>query len=90
MYTVVVAGTVKAELAALWQAAGPAGREEALRAVTAINEQLTTAPYERSESRENDERVIFVLPVGARFEVHEALSRVNVLAIWYVRPRGKA
>lgn len=89
MYTVIVDDAVKAELAALWVAAGQAGRSEAYRAITEINERWTTAPYERSESRESDERVMINLPVGVRYVVNEALSRVDVVHVWYVRRRGQ-
>lgn len=89
MYTVVVDDKVESELTAIWDAAGAAGREEARRALEAINEQLTTAPYERSESREGDDRIMFELPVAIRYAVYDAISRVFVLAIWYVRRRGQ-
>jgi hypothetical protein len=89
MFTVVLDEEVKAELAAIWVAAGSAGLSDAHRALTAINERLTTAPYERSESREGADRVMFDLPVGVRYVVYDAIARVNVLHVWYVHRRGQ-
>lgn len=85
-YTVVLDDTVKAELAAVWLAAGVSGRQAARRALEAINERLSKTPYEQSESRGADERIAFVLPVGVRYAVSDAISRVAVRSIWYVRP----
>jgi len=89
MFTVVVDEAAKADLEAVWVAAGPAGKDEALRALTAINEQLTTAPYEQSESREGQQRIMVKLPVAVRYVVHEMISRVNVVNVWYVHRRGQ-
>jgi plasmid stabilization system protein ParE len=90
MFTVVVDEAAKADLEAVWVAVGLAGKSEARRALEAINDQLTTAPFEQSESREGAQRIMVILPVAVRYVVHETISRVNVVNVWYVRRRGQA
>jgi hypothetical protein len=88
-WSVLLLPGANADLAAIWSAASEPARQEIFRALTTINERLTSDPFGQSESREDDERITFELPIGARFGVDETISEVYVLEIWRIRRPGE-
>lgn len=53
---------------------------------TEINRLLEIDPLGVGESRRvYDERVIYVLPLGAEYQVHRMRAEVTVISTWLVR-----
>lgn len=69
------------ELADIWVAADSADRREITTAVREIERSLESDPYQHSESRERDRRIIFCAPVALTFRVDSLMQRVEVLRI---------
>ncbi len=63
-------------------------RDEIAEATEQIDRQLARDPLGVGESRPNDQRVTFSLPLGVRYQVFESERRVLILAVWRVRRRG--
>jgi hypothetical protein len=76
------------ELATLWTQADSDQRKAITAATHHIERQLKQHPQDTGESRGDRDRVWWVFPLGVRFEVDEASSRVRVLQIWSFRRRG--
>ena len=63
--------------------AGDASKRESIAlAFKQINEELRQNPDACGESREDDLRIHFVLPLGIEFQVLEDLAEVWVLRVW--------
>ena len=75
------------ELTRTWTQADSSMRVAITAATHAIDQQLQSNPYEGSESREHGVRVLFVFPLGIRFEIDEQHSVVQVYHIWSFRKR---
>lgn len=72
----------------IWMAADD--RNAITEAVERIDRELALDPSHAGESRPNDQRVTYALPLGVRFEVIESERRVVVVAVWRVRRRGRS
>jgi hypothetical protein len=77
------------QLADLWVNADSNLRQAITAATHAIDAELQDDPYRQSESREQEERVLFVHPLGVRFEVDDDKRVVWVLDVWRFRHRGE-
>jgi len=76
------------DLAALWVQADSSLRQEITAAVNAIDQELRSNPYRQTESRDDEERVLFVYPLAAQIEIDLARRVVWVLNVWRFRRRG--
>jgi hypothetical protein len=74
-------------LANLWMNANSDLRRQITAATNLIDRLLQYDPQTIGESREGDDRVEYVPPLGIRFEVNKATHVVNVLHTWLVRRR---
>jgi hypothetical protein len=68
------------QLAQLWLDAPD--RSQVTAAVAEIDRLLATRPYDESESRPDDIRILFSPPIGVFFEVKESTRIVYVLRVW--------
>lgn len=78
------------ELAAIWVQADSATRQAITVASHMIEQELQTNPHDKGESREGEERVFFVYPLGVQFEIIDATLLVRVLHAWDIRRHKKA
>lgn len=76
------------ELTVLWLQADAALRQAITAATHAIDQELGQDPYRHSESREDDERVLFAFPLAVQVEVDLGRRKVWVLHVWCFRRRG--
>jgi hypothetical protein len=53
-----------------------------LAAIRGLEEQLSNDPASKGESRVAGERIIFVPPLAARFQVHWRLNEVVIGGVW--------
>lgn len=67
----------------LWMAADD--RNAVTDAIEAIDRQLARDPLGAGESRPDDQRIMFALPLGVRYRVIEADRLGRVVAVWRVR-----
>ena len=79
-YTVLWQPKAEAQLAEIWQNAPD--RAKVARAADEIDKLLAMSPDEVSESREGQNRVVFVEPLGADFRIYEADRLVRIGRIW--------
>ena len=70
------------ELASLWTSADSATRKAITDAANEIDRRLQRNPETEGESRGGMERILFVPPLGIRFEVDAQRSTVRVLHVW--------
>jgi len=77
------------ELTLLWMQAESSLRQALTAATHRIDQELHTDPYRQSESREDEERVLFVYPLGVQFEVDLQRRIVWILHVWQFRRRGE-
>lgn len=77
------------DLASIWMQADAALRQKITTATQTIDQQLEADPFRQSESREDDERVLFVYPLGAEIEVDLRQRIVWVLHVWQFRQRDE-
>jgi hypothetical protein len=75
------------ELTRIWLDADPSARKAITAATHTLDQELRFDPYRQSESRENDERVIFVYPLAAHIEIDLHQRIVWVLHVWRYRRR---
>lgn len=71
------------QLAAIWTNA--TDRNAVAAASHAIDQALENDPENEGESRPNNRRVTYALPLGVRFRVDAAQRRVRVLVCWQTR-----
>ena len=77
------------ELAAAWTDSSSETRTLINSAVAALDQQLKTNPFHRSESRQDELRVMFEYPLGILFEVELSQRVASVLHAWRFRRRGE-
>lgn len=82
-FTVVWRRTAVNELAELWLRAPD--REAFSLAVAQIERLLANDPREQGESREDDTRVLLILPVGVEYDVDDGDRKVLVNTVWSIR-----
>ncbi len=75
------------ELTRIWTGADSPRRQAITQAAHAIDQELQRSPQDKGESREEGERVLFVLPLGILFQVDEQRSEVYVLHVWHIQRR---
>lgn len=86
MYSVVWSQTAVKDLAEIWTRGDSEAREAITRANAALAQRLQEEPFEASESREGNNRVIFMAPLGVLFQVDVEASRVRVDHVWQFQP----
>jgi SpoVK/Ycf46/Vps4 family AAA+-type ATPase len=85
-YTVVWMSAAEEQLAEIWiNAADKAALTLVVNQIDAI---IDRDPYEFSESREADRRVMNLPPLGVSFRVSEDDRLVRVIGIWIVTRRS--
>jgi hypothetical protein len=77
------------DLAAIWTRADSAQRSAITEATNRVDQELQTQPIHSSESREGEQRVLFIYPLGIRFEVDLQTRTVWVTHVWQFRRRGE-
>jgi hypothetical protein len=73
------------ELADIWTRADSAARKAITAAAHTVDQSLETAPRDQGESREGEDRVFFVHPLGIQFDIDDVRARVRVLHVWDIR-----
>lgn len=73
--------TATDELAAVWVSADSPTREKITVATCKVDNLLRSDPYECSESRDADRRILFVAPLAVTFRVDAQASTVEVLRV---------
>lgn len=63
------------ELTVLWLQADAALRQAITAATHAIDQELGQDPYRHSESREDDERVLFAFPLAVQWKLTWAVAK---------------
>ncbi len=79
-YSVIWVPSANAELAEIWNSASD--RAVITAAADTLDQLLKFHPFDVSESRENEKRIVFVPPLGAIFRVYEADRLVRVAQVW--------
>jgi plasmid stabilization system protein ParE len=83
-YSVIWTPAALAALAEIWT---NTNRQNSVTAASArIDEQLATSPFEVGESRVGMIRVFIQFLLGVLYEVDEPGRRVEVTAVWSIRP----
>ncbi len=77
------------ELTTIWTEADSSLRHAITSATHSIDRELTIDPFRQTESRDDDERVLFAYPLGVQIEVDFQRRRVWVLHVWRFRRRGE-
>ena len=77
------------ELTILWTQADSALRAAITAATHALDQELQTDPYRNSESRNEEDRVLFAYPLAIQIEVDLPQRIVWVLHVWRFRRRGE-
>ena len=77
----------EAELTRIWIAADALLRGTITKSTRALDRLLEKDPVNQGESRPNDRRIMFDLPLGIVYEVIPANKLVRVLFVWQVRRR---
>ena len=73
------------ELATIWIQADSTQRRAIVEATNTIDRKLQTDPFLTSESREDNQRVLFADPLGVLFEVDIPMRTVWILHVWQFR-----
>jgi hypothetical protein len=79
-WTVVWFESAQNHLAELWLQA--LDREDVATAANTIDARLRRDPFQYSESRSGNNRVMFIPPLGVSFDVSIDDRLVTVLAVW--------
>jgi hypothetical protein len=77
------------DLMNIWMPADSALRQAITAATHTIDQELQADPFRQSEDRGDNERVLFVYPLGLTIEVDVANRIVWVLEVWRFRRRGE-
>jgi hypothetical protein len=77
------------ELAAVWIQTDSTGRRAITEATNIIDKTLRDDPFGSSESREDEDRVFFVFPLGVMFKVDLDTRIVRVEQVWQYRRPSK-
>lgn len=81
--------TAEDELAALWTDVDSALRRQITETVAQIDRQLETNPVAESESRSEERRILFCLPLGILFRIEADGRTVSILHVWLIQVRNK-
>lgn len=73
--------TATDELAAIWVIADSPTRHRITIAANEVDYLLRSDPYQHSESRDADRRILFVAPLAITFRVDESASEVEILRV---------
>ena len=79
-YAVLCTVAADGELAAIWIASDD--RKGISAAAHEIEQALADAPLDHGESRDDNLRIIFVAPLGARYVVMPEDQRVVIVQFW--------
>lgn len=74
--------------AAIWTTADDSIRGVITRATDEIDRLLRVSAVDAGESREENLRILFVLPLGVSFHVHQPSRTAAVYHVWFVRKRS--
>jgi hypothetical protein len=85
MFQVIFSRAALDEVGAQWAGAEDDRRLEIGAAFQQIIHQLGTDPYDQSESRGANRRIMLIAPLGVSFEVDDASQTVNVFTLWVFR-----
>lgn len=77
------------ELASAWMKADESLRQAITAATHTLDQELQANPYRQSESRDDEERVLFAYPLAVQVEVDRQQRIVWVLHVWRFRRRGE-
>jgi hypothetical protein len=77
------------KLASIWIQADSNMRQAITAASHTIDNELQNDPFRQSESRDNDERVLFEYPLAALIQVDLQQRIVWVLHVWQFRRQGE-
>jgi hypothetical protein len=77
------------ELARIWMGADSRLRQAITAATNTIDQELQADPYRESESRDDEDRVLFVYPLGVQIEIDLSRRIVWILHVWQFRRRGE-
>ena len=75
------------ELARIWMKADSTLRQAITAATHLLDQEMETDPFRQSESRDDEERVLFAFPLGLLIEVNLQQRIVWVLHVWQFRRR---
>ena len=75
------------ELATIWMAASSEERARITAATMEIDRSLLGNPADAGESRPDNVRIFYVLPLGILFDIDMTRRVVRVLQVWRVRRR---
>ena len=82
-YNVIWKRSADGQLASIWMDADD--RAAITHAARALDRRLAVNPVEQGESRPNELRIGFELPLGVLYEIHEDQRLIQVVAVWKVR-----
>jgi hypothetical protein len=88
MFRVEWTPTALNQLARIWTNADDSTRRIVTLATEEIDELLATGAADAGESRDESIRILFVLPLGVKFHVHEASRTAAVFHVWRIREHG--
>jgi hypothetical protein len=77
------------DLTRIWTKSDSALRHRITSAVHVVDQGLQRNPYDESESRGDENRVLFEYPLGFEIEVDLQQKIVWVLHVWRFRQRGE-
>jgi hypothetical protein len=77
------------ELTNIWMREDSSVRKLITAAVHSLDQALAADPYRESESRDDEERVLFAYPLAVRVEVDLRRRAVWVLHVWRFQRRGE-
>ncbi len=77
------------DLASIWIGANPSLRQKITVAAHTLDQELQTDPYRQSESRHDEDRVLFAYPLAVQIEIDLQKRIVWVLHVWRFRRRGE-
>lgn len=79
-YSVICTAAADGELAAIWITSKD--RKAVSDAAAYIEQALMVTPLDHGESREGNQRIVFVAPLGARYIVYPEDRRVIIVQFW--------
>lgn len=85
-FTVFWKKTAERHLAQIWLDA--ADRASVTKAAHDIEKALKGNPNEIGESRDEENRIFFVPPLGVTFTVNELDCQVLVASVWYIKGKS--
>jgi hypothetical protein len=77
------------ELTTIWMQADSSLRQAITASTHTIDTELQADPFRQSESRDDEERVLFVYPLAVQIEVDLQQRIVWVIHVWRFRRRGE-